>query len=277
VGAVLREIGKRLVEWGHYIVLGIRLGALAADPRSRLALAYLGATTILQPYRFWRGRPVRVDVMLGGSRYPVRLQTRTELDVLGEIGLDDEYGLTDRIPATTIVDLGAHVGLATLRLLAAHPGARVVAVEADPALIPRLRENLAGLPVEIVHAAISREVGEREFYRSDISSWGNSLERTLHFQSAVKVPTTTLDALLDSRGIDRVDLLKVDVEGAEWDLFADGPPERAVAIVGEVHARGERAPRDLIDRVGRAMPVRLVSDDPWGATFVAGPGIAPSD
>jgi len=266
---VLREIGKRLAEWGRYIVLGVRLGKLAADPRSRFALAYLGATTILQPYRFWRGEPVRVAVVLGGRPYAIRLQTRTELDVLGEIGLDDEYGLTDRIPAATIVDLGAHVGLATLRLLAGHPDAKVVAVEADPALIPRLRENLAGLPVEIVHAAVDREEGERDFYRSDISSWGNSLERTLHYQSAVRVPTVTLEGLLDSHGIDRVDLLKIDVEGAEWDLLADGVSERVVAMVGEVHVRGDRDPEELLTRLEKSMRVHHVSADPWGATFVA--------
>jgi FkbM family methyltransferase len=261
-------------EWVRHAGVGFRLGKVAANPRSRVALAYLGLTAVFRSRGFWRGGPVPVDIVLGGKRYPVRLHTRTELDVLEEVGIDDEYGSTDEIAAKTIVDLGAHVGLATLRLLAKRPGAKAIAVEADPVLIPRLRENLAGLPVEIVHAAIGPDVGERDFYRSDISSWGNSLEKQEWFQDAVKVPTTTLDALLDAQGIEAVDLLKVDIEGAEWELFAADPQARAKAIVGEVHARKGRAPHELVDRLATVMQVRMISDEPWGATFVAtrGPG-----
>jgi predicted O-methyltransferase YrrM len=78
----------------------------------------------------------------------VGLETRTELDTLYEIGIEDEYRPAHRIPATTIVDLGASVGLVTLRLLSSHPDATVLAVEADPALLPRLRANVADLPVK---------------------------------------------------------------------------------------------------------------------------------
>jgi FkbM family methyltransferase len=259
-------------EWARHAVVGFRLGKVAANLRSRVVLAYLGLTAVFRSRGFWRGGPMRVEIVLGGRRYPVRLHTRTELDVLEEVGIDDEYGSTDEIPAKTIVDLGAHVGLATLRLLAKRPDARVVAVEADPALIPRLRENLAGLPVEIVHAAIGAGAGERDFYRSDISSWGNSLEKREWFQDAVRVPAITLEALLDAQGIETVDLLKVDIEGAEWDLFAAGPPPRARSIVGEVHAREGRVPHELVDRLSKAMQVRMISDEPWGATFVATAG-----
>ena len=208
-------------------------------------------------------------VQLGPEVFPVHLRTRTELDVLREIGLDDEYRLSDPVPAETIVDLGAHIGLATLRMLAVRPGARVLAVEADPKLIPRLRQNVKGLPVTVIHAAICAHTGEQEFFRSDISSWGNSLDRTSPHQIPVQVPALSIEDLLDSQGIEQVDLLKLDIEGAEWGMFEDGVPAQISAIVGEIHARGINTPEKFLDKVSKEMHVRTISSGTRHATFLA--------
>jgi FkbM family methyltransferase len=255
--------------WFRYLKLGWALRRLAADRRSAMALVYLGATTLFRSNPRLNLGPVRVSVRLGSETCRVALKTRTELDILEEIGLQDEYRPADAIPAETIVDLGASVGLATLRLLSSHPNARVVAVEADPVLIPRLRENVSGLPVTVVHAAIAAGAGERRFYRSDMDSWGNSLENTSSRQTPVTVPTVSLTELLDGHDIDEVDLLKLDVEGAEWEIF-DGPVDpRVAAIVGEVHGREEKTPASFIDRLGGAMSVETISADKHQATFIA--------
>lgn len=255
--------------WFRYLKLGWALRRLSADRRSSIALAYLGATTLFRSNPRLNLGPVRVHVRLGSRSYKVALRTRTELDILAEIGLDDEYRPADSIPARTIVDLGASVGLATLRLLSTHPDARVVAVEADPGLIQRLRENVSGLPVAVVHAAIAADSGERQFYRSDMDSWGNSLENTSSRQSPVTVPTIALGELLDAHDIDRVDLLKLDVEGAEWELLDGIDDPRIAAIVGEVHGREGKPPEKFIERLSRSMDVETISADRHQATFVA--------
>lgn len=265
----VRRTKQWVALWKRYARLGLRLGALAGDRRSRWLLAYLGATTLFRSGSTLMLKPVAVRVRLGRGIYPVRLQTRTELNVLYEVGLDDEYGTADDIQANTIVDLGAHVGLATLRLLSAHPNARVIAVEADPALIPRLRKNVAGLPVTVVHAAVCNREGEQVFYRSDRSSWGNSLDRTLPYQTAVRVPALSLSSLLESEGVERVDLLKVDVEGAEWDILDRGAPMQVAAIVGEIHSRNSNTPEHLIERLSESMDVRSQWVAPGQATFIA--------
>ena len=249
-------------------MLGRKLRPLAADRRSAFALTYLGATTLLRSTSLMR-RPVRLSVRLGSEVYRVALQTRTELDILEEIGLEDEYRLADEIPAKTIVDLGASVGLATMRLLASHPDARVIAVEADPVLIPRLEENFAGLPVTVVHAAVAGSSGERRFFRSDLDSWGNSLDHTSWTQKAVAVPALSLADLLDSHGIDHVDLLKLDVEGAEWEMLDGIDDPRIAAIVGEVHGREGKPPEKFIERLSLSMDVETISADRHQATFVA--------
>jgi hypothetical protein len=162
----MKALGGWLAEWVRYLRLGWRLRPLAADRRSLCSLLYLGATTMLRSRPRLLARPVQMRLRLGNGVYCVGLETRTELDTLFEIGIEDEYRPADAIPAKTIVDLGASIGLATLRLLSSHPGAQVLAVEADPALIPRLRSNVAGLPVTVVNAAFGGSNGERTFYRA---------------------------------------------------------------------------------------------------------------
>jgi len=263
---------SRALEWLsetiRYLRLAWRLRPLAPDRRSLLSLLYLGGTTMLRSRPRLLRKPVWLRLRLGDGVFRVGLETRTELDTLLEIGIEDEYGLADQIPAKTIVDLGASVGLATLRLLSSHPEAEVLAVEADPILIPRLQANVAGLPVTVVHAAVSGEEGERTFYRSDLDSWGNSLDNTEDSQEAVRVPARKLASLLDGAGIERVDLLKMDIEGAEWEVLQEGPPDRVEAIVGEVHGRDDE-PETLIDVLRGSMDVKMLSAEPGRATFVA--------
>jgi FkbM family methyltransferase len=195
----------------------------------------------------WRRVTVAVEMDVGGTVRRVRVGAHTDLEVMIEVLVRREYDDLPCADAEVIVDLGAHIGLATLRLLAANPSARVIAVEPDPFLIEQLRANVSGLPVTVLQAAISDESGERTFYRSDTFSWANSLERTMPVQIPVSVHTVTLDEILDAYSCSRVDLLKVDIEGGEWDLFSRGLPDRVQSVVGEVHARPGRAPKQLID------------------------------
>ena len=181
----------------------------------------------------------------------------TPLEVLREIVVCGEF---DHLPCTdakVIVDLGAHIGLATLHLLAANPDARVLAVEADPHLVAQLRENVAGLPVTVANAAVCARPGPHTFYRTDVFSWANSLHRSMPQQTPIIVRGATFNDLFAEASIDRVDLLKMDIEGAEWDVFGDGFPDSVRAVVGEIHAASDgRVPLDLIGPLSRNMTVQ---------------------
>jgi Methyltransferase FkbM domain len=58
-----------------------------------------------------------------------------------------------------------------------------------------------------------------------------------------------------------VDLLKFDIEGAEWDVFAEGVPESVSSIVGEIHARDGRQPRNPLDRIAEGFSVTIGRED----------------
>jgi FkbM family methyltransferase len=262
-------LGRRATSLVRYASMGLRLGRVAADRRSRALLGLLGFTALVKQRSRWCNVGVAVRVRMMDRVYPIQLAGRVDLEVLHEIAVEDEYGVADAIDATVIVDLGAHIGLATLRLLAHRPNARVIAVEADPVLLPRLRANVRGLPVTVVHAAVCAQSGERTFYRSDASSWGNSLVRAEPGQEARTVPACTLSELLDEHDIAVADLVKLDIEGAEWDVLRHGVPARVRALVGELHAHDGRTPDELVATLERSMTVTVIRGDAKRMVFVA--------
>lgn len=121
----------------------------------------------------------------------------------------------------TIIDCGAHLGLATIYFKHMWPRSQVTAVEPHPQNISFLKQNLwlnniKG--VEIIEAAVDQQVGERYLHfdpgdepwlstASFIEGAWTGQEKTI----SIKVPTITLDSILTKP----IDLLKIDIEGAE--------------------------------------------------------------
>ncbi len=114
---------------------------------------------------------------------------------------------------TTFVDIGANVGYFTL--LACTFGARVIAYEPTPSVFARLTENVAlnGFQADLVNAAVMDEPGTLSLHLSGDDPEANSLFGT--DGQCVHVPAVSLDDDLAARGIDHVDILKIDAEGAE--------------------------------------------------------------
>lgn len=124
-----------------------------------------------------------------------------------------------------IIDCGAHIGDDSLKL-AQIPHSTVYAFEAVPEIYQRLvqrtskRNNIKCLPLALSHYS-----GEAEFYVSSGGSDGSSSllkpkqhikdHPDVHFSSVIKVRCLTLDDWADKEGIQKVDMLWLDMQGAE--------------------------------------------------------------
>jgi FkbM family methyltransferase len=144
--------------------------------------------------------------------------TRDRLTVLTEGVEPDVQGCIRRHvrPGMTVVDVGANIGLLARHLArAVGPGGQVAAFEPDPANFAALRANLARFPQAVaVMAAISDQPGRFPFFLHPSSSAGNSLAQ-IAGAARVDVECLPLDAYLAQAGLARLDLVKLDVEGAE--------------------------------------------------------------
>lgn len=147
----------------------------------------------------------------------------------GALGYEPEtarvfFDLASR--AQTIVDVGAFVGYYAILAALANPTARVFAFEPHPLVFGRLRRNIAAneaSTVEAVPLALGERSGTAEFHHPNVDIPSSS-SLSLGFMSSwmdgrdmrhTSVTVTTVDEFVETRDIERVDLVKLDTESTE--------------------------------------------------------------
>jgi FkbM family methyltransferase len=135
----------------------------------------------------------------------------------------------DRASVETLVDIGAHEGLYAARAARYFSLKRTILVEPLPKFAKNLRKlNLPG--AEVVEAAMADKVGEARFTVSNTEQASSLLEINPTMSDAYKldmsesqritVKVTTLDQTVSDLGLESIDLVKIDVQGAERALLA---------------------------------------------------------
>jgi FkbM family methyltransferase len=172
---------------------------------------------------FNRGGNRSYEVTFGAVRRRFRcgLSDSSQLEVVRDVFVEEEYRLpSDEKPVRTIVDLGGHVGVSVLWFRALYPDAEIVAFEPHPETFRRLQANVGHLPrVHLVQAALGRADGPRALFASD-QSWAASLVPQPSLGRAEQVTCRRLDGVLAELGVESVDVLKVDIEGAEHEVLS---------------------------------------------------------
>lgn len=217
-----------------------RLAALTGRSLLRLASRRPGLTGKLVPTL----RPRAYELRPEAGMAPLRLHSDDFvcMEVFGGRPYALDYSAIE--PVRTIVDLGANIGAAAAFLAHLFPGAVVVAVEPSPSSYETLRENLdRAVPgSRAVNAALVPRAGSYRIEPGRSPSGDRVVDAAtgdgeVQVQGAAGFEALTIDQLLDREAPDGVDLLKVDIEGAEAEFFAGvaGWGDRVGAVVAEVH------------------------------------------
>lgn len=133
-----------------------------------------------------------------------------------EIYKYDIYNFKSNRADPLILDCGAHIGISIIYFKQLYPEARVIAFEPDPESFELLKKNTGGMPaVQLEQKAIWTHDRGVLFHQSgDMSSHivndGNEAR-------SVRIPSTSLRNYLTGP----IDMLKMDIEGAEMDVLED--------------------------------------------------------
>jgi FkbM family methyltransferase len=129
-------------------------------------------------------------------------------------------------PRGVAIDIGANIGVWSLLAAERWPGARIHAFEPVPEVAAHCRRHLAlnGLGSIVLNVgAVGAEEGDAAFYAIRTDNTGaSSLIRRREPADEITVPVTTLDTYVERERLDRIDVVKVDVEGAERLVFLGG-------------------------------------------------------
>jgi FkbM family methyltransferase len=173
----------------------------------------------------------------------------------GEVFLDGVYRpvLENVRRCRTLIDVGANVGLASI-YFCAHFGCRCFCVESNPNTFRILQRNLAGVGAQLLHAGVWNS---ETMLTADCRDARYSMS-TVHATSHGEVQGLPMQEVIRRSGFSTVDLLKLDIEGAEREVFQGDLSwlEGVQAIAIEFHEASRR--ETSFDEVMRERSFRVI-------------------
>lgn len=148
--------------------------------------------------------------MRDGSKFLIDF-SHNDVGTFQEVWLMDVYQKHYQIqPNDMVVDIGASIG--AFSVLAAKRGARVCAYEPTTRSFKLLSQNIKGYNITAYNLAVADKTGYAQLFFAG-GDEGNSLVRGQSSNRSLKVPTTTLDDILNK--VRHCNFLKIDCEGGE--------------------------------------------------------------
>jgi FkbM family methyltransferase len=166
-------------------------------------------------------------VSIDGIPHPIKLRAATsDARAMADCLLGMQYDIDPGFEPKTVLDLGGNIGCSAIYFANRWPNARIVVVEPLPSTFELLKENTRFYSnIRSVHAAahprretISLHVPKTGFWGARVTTVARNGAAQSH--SAPGVP---VEDLMSEYGIDHIDILKMDIEGSEADLFANNP------------------------------------------------------
>jgi FkbM family methyltransferase len=169
----------------------------------------------------WRVLPRQVSHPL-----QVRLRGSSDMDAFRQIFVDEEYSILRKLSEPALVlDLGANVGYSAAYFLNVFPKAFIVAVEPDHRNLAICKANLVPYRdrVMLLHGAVWSKPAKLRLLTGvfgDHREWATQVGEPIEAEpTSSYVQAWDVETLIDMSGRNTVDLLKVDIEGAELSVF----------------------------------------------------------
>lgn len=167
--------------------------------------------------------------------YLIRPNT-SDLSVFSQVIENAEYELiinmiknfSQETNVKYVIDAGANIGLTSLYFKLYFPQSKILSIEADSNNYQQLKQNIAlnSLLKDIrpINKALWDKENETLHIKNDFrdgGSWSKRVGYDAGHENSASVQSITLNHLMDEYEFDVVDILKIDIEGAEKELFKD--------------------------------------------------------
>jgi FkbM family methyltransferase len=199
-------------------------------------LNYAGLLRTIETYRFRNGLIIKTKSLV-------------DVTTIAVVFIKQEYGKI--FPqARTVVDIGGNIGSFALYAAATGKNASVFTYEPEKENFTTLAENIRANHLEgRIHAfpsGVGGVAGKRKLYLSE--SPYHTLYENAEGQKFIEISCVTLKDVFEMNKLERIDLLKLDCEGAEFEILLNAPEsclQRIQEIRMEYHSRGGNKIADL--------------------------------
>jgi len=197
-----------------------------------------------------RARAVLASVPDSELKLLVRPGT-SDIIVFNDIFHGKEHEWKFAVPPSAILDAGAYTGLSAAYFAMRYPQARVIALEPSPENFALLTQNVSSFEnIQAINGALWNESGRLVVTDPGRGSWGLTVKASDDSgtndpgnaggpSDGSAVPAFTVSDIMRDYGVDRLDLLKLDIEGSEKEVLSssDSWISRVSAISVELHDR----------------------------------------
>lgn len=192
----------------------LRVGSLRRIMRTKDAL-YLA---------YFEDKFREVEIYLTPIKRNVVLRCGTsDISCLIQVFVDNEYKTPYEVDPKVIIDAGANIGSATLFFSNLYPNAKIFSIEPEASNFSILKKNCAGLPnVTLMNAALWPNEKTLVIRDSAAEKWAFSVVEGANLTGSESVKAVTIPMLLGRSANGSIDILKLDIEGAERELFNSG-------------------------------------------------------
>jgi len=151
----------------------------------------------------------------------------TDALIYRQVFIKQEYTFNVKYTPKVIVDAGAYIGLASIFFANKFPEAKIISIEPEKGNFELLKQNSEYYDNIIpIQAAIWDKNGEINLIDPGYGHWGFKTEEddALKKKSGkycYKVKSITVDKIMKDYKLDKIDILKIDIEGAEKEVFCN--------------------------------------------------------
>jgi FkbM family methyltransferase len=190
--------------------------------RFSVAWGNFGLASAIRLFAYCRAEPFPAGVSLPVRRLgrEVVFRGKTDKGVMSHF-FTPNYRIRDSAgnPVRVIVDAGANIGIETLRFRHFHPHARIVAIEPDSGNFSILQRNTrADGKIELLHGGLWSHKCRLHIIPGE-SAEGFRAEEASGEPQPGDVEAVSIPSIMESFGLDEIDILKLDIEGAEYQVF----------------------------------------------------------
>ncbi len=187
---------------------------------------------------------VLVRIEREAIRFPFHLRVNTsDIPTCEQLFKDHEYDFTVATPPRTIVDAGANIGLVSIYFANQWPEAKIIAIEPEMSNFAMLQKNTAPYAnIHPVNAALWNQDSHINLIDTGLGNWSFMTEddgapARLPGHVVHPIKALTVDTVLERFELDKIDIFKIDIEGAEKEVFADTSSwiDKVDAMIIELH------------------------------------------
>lgn len=166
--------------------------------------------------------PIYLALKYYSNKYkPLIIREGTsDINVFKQIFVLRDYNIKLNIKPKLIIDAGAYVGYSSLYFSSMYPDAQIIAIEPEESNFKMLEKHTRDISnIKRIKAGLWYKDSLLKIVDEGLGKWG-VMTKEVSKQKDYDIKGITIDTILKGSNFDEIDILKIDIEGAEKELFS---------------------------------------------------------